>query len=151
MLWPVPVELNSWESPRDSRTDPIYSLNKKLKDIKIFWTNDGYNGPEDIVLKDNKIFVGYDNGTIMSSDGIFSNTGGRPLGMAFDLEDNLIVADAIQGLLSIDMSGQVTSLSIKSDTDNIPYNFVDDLDIASDGKIYFSDASSKYGYGSDRL
>ena len=30
-------------------------------------------------------------------------------------------------------------------------DFVDDLDIASDGKVYFSDASSKYGYGSDRL
>ena len=87
----------------------------------------------------------------MSSEGIFSNTEGRPLGMAFDLEDNLIVADAIQGLISIDVSGKVTSLSIKSDSDDIPFKFVDDLDIASDGKIYFSDASSKYGYGSDRL
>ena len=151
MLWPVPIEINSWESPRDSRTDPLYSLNEKLKDIKIFWVNDGYRGPEDIVLKNDKIYVGYDNGTIMSNDGIFSNTEGRPLGMAFDLEDNLIVADAIQGLLLIDISGEVTSLSKKSDTDNIPFKFVDDLDIASDGKIYFSDASSKHGYGSDRL
>jgi Gluconolactonase len=150
-VWPVPVEPNSWESPRDSRADSLYSLNQKLKDIKIFWTNDGYSGPEDIVLKNSKIYVGYDNGIIMSSDGIFSNTEGRPLGMAFDLEDNLIVADAIQGLLLIDMSGTVSTLSIKSDSDNIPFKFVDDLDIASDGKIYFSDASSKYGYGSDRL
>jgi sugar lactone lactonase YvrE len=151
LVWPVPVEPNSWESPRDSRADSLYSLNQKLKDIKIFWTNDGYSGPEDIVLKNGKIYVGYDNGIIMSSDGIFSNTEGRPLGMAFDLEDNLIVADAIQGLLLIDMSGTVSTLSIKSDSDNIPFKFVDDLDIASDGKIYFSDASSKYGYGSDRL
>ena len=151
LVWPVPVEPNSWESPRDSRADSLYSLNQKLKNIKIFWTNDGYSGPEDIVLKNGKIYVGYDNGIIMSSDGIFSNTKGRPLGMAFDLEGNLIVADAIQGLLLIDMSGTVNTLSIKSDSDNIPFKFVDDLDIASDGKIYFSDASSKYGYGSDRL
>ena len=151
LVWPVPVEPNSWESPRDSRADSLYSLNQKLKNIKIFWTNDGYSGPEDIVLKNDKIYVGYDNGIIMSSDGIFSNTEGRPLGMAFDLENNLIVADAIQGLLLIDMSGTVNTLSIKSDSDNIPFKFVDDLDIASDGKIYFSDASSKYGYGSDRL
>ena len=101
MFWPVPIEINSWESPRDSRSDPLYSLNQKLKDIKIFWTDDGYSGPEDIVLKNDKIYVGYDNGIIMSSDGIFSNTEGRPLGIAFDLENNLIVADAIQGLLSI--------------------------------------------------
>ena len=131
--------------------DPMFSLNQKLKDIKIFWINDGYVGPEDIVLKNDEIYVGYDSGVIMNVDGIFSDTKGRPLGMAFDSNDNLIVADAIQGLISIDDSGEVTSLSIKSDSDNIPFKFVDDLDIASDGKIYFSDASSKYGYGNDRL
>ena len=87
----------------------------------------------------------------MSNDGIFSNTKGRPLGMAFDSEENLIIADAVRGLISIDRNGEVKTLSTKSDSDNIPFKFVDDLDIANDGKIYFSDASSKYGYGSDRL
>ena len=95
--------------------------------------------------------MGYENGVIKNTDGIFSNTKGRPLGMAFDAEGNLIIADAIQGLISIDINGTINILSRKSDSDNIPLNFVDDLDIASDGKIYFSDASSKYGYGSDRL
>ena len=151
LAWPVPIEPTSWESPRDTRTDPEYSLNKKLKDIRIFWDNDGHTGPEDIVLKDNKIYVGYDSGVIMSNDGIFSNTKGRPLGMAFDSEENLIIADAVRGLISIDRNGEVKTLSTKSDSDNIPFKFVDDLDIANDGKIYFSDASSKYGYGNDRL
>ncbi len=151
LFWPVPIKPVSWESPKDTRTDPIFSSNKKLEDIKIFWANDGYSGPEDIVVKNNKIYVGYDNGIIMSDDGIFSDTKGRPLGMAFDLQGNLIVADAINGLLSINMDGVIKTLSIKSDTDKIHFKFVDDLDIASDGKIYFSDASSKYGYGSDRL
>ena len=151
LAWPVPIEPTSWESPRDTRTDAEYSLNKKLKDIRIFWDNDGHTGPEDIVLKNNKIYVGYDSGVIMSNDGIFSNTKGRPLGMAFDSEENLIIADAVRGLISIDRSGEVKTLSTKSDSDNIPFKFVDDLDIARDGKIYFSDASSKYGYGSDRL
>jgi len=151
LAWPVPIEPTSWESPRDTRTDPEYSLNKKLKDIRIFWDNDGHTGPEDIVLKNNKIYVGYDSGVIMSNDGIFSNTKGRPLGMAFDSEENLIIADAVRGLISIDRNGEVKTLSTKSDSDNIPFKFVDDLDIANDGKIYFSDASGKYGYGSDRL
>ena len=151
LAWPVPIEPTSWESPRDTRTDAEYSLNKKLKDIRIFWDNDGHTGPEDIVLKNNKIYVGYDSGVIMSNDGIFSNTKGRPLGMAFDSEENLIIADAVRGLISIDRNGEVKTLSTKSDSDNIPFKFVDDLDIANDGKIYFSDASSKYGYGSDRL
>ena len=151
LAWPVPIEPTSWESPKDSIENPLYSINQKLKDIKVFWNNDGYRGPEDIVMNNGKIYVGYDNGIIMSNDGIFSNTGGRPLGMAFDAKNNLIVADAVQGLISIDVNGKINTLSIKSDSDNIHFNFVDDLDIASDGKIYFSDASSKYGYGSDRL
>ncbi len=151
LTWPISVDPVSWESPPDTRKDPIFSINQKLSGIKIFWEDDGYLGPEDIVLNDGKIYVGYENGVIKNTDGIFSNTKGRPLGMAFDTKGNLIVADAIQGLISIDMNGKINTLSRKSDSDNIPLNFVDDLDIASDGKIYFSDASSKYGYGSDRL
>ena len=50
--------------------DPIFSLNQKLQDIKIFWIDDGYVGPEDIVLKNDEIYVGYDNGVIMNIDGI---------------------------------------------------------------------------------
>ena len=151
LAWPISVDPVSWESPPDTRKDPIFSINQKLSGIKIFWEDDGYFGPEDIVLNDGKIYVGYENGVIKNTDGIFSNTKGRPLGMAFDTEGNLIIADAIQGLISIDMNGKINTLSRKSDSDNTPLNFVDDLDIASDGKIYFSDASSKYGYGSDRL
>ena len=151
LAWPISVDPVSWESPPDTRKDPIFSINQKLSGIKIFWEDDGYLGPEDIVLNDGKIYVGYENGVIKNTDGIFSNTKGRPLGMAFDADGNLIIADAIQGLISIDINGKINILSRKSDSDNIPLNFVDDLDIASDGKIYFSDASSKYGYGSDRL
>ena len=56
LFWPVPIEPTAWESPKDSRIDPIFSLNQKLKDIKIFWINDEYVGPEDIVLKNNEIY-----------------------------------------------------------------------------------------------
>ena len=79
----------------------------KIKWYKIFWEDDGYLGPEDIVLNDGKIYVGYENGVIKNTDGIFSNTKGRPLGMAFDAKGNLIIADAIQGLISIDINGTI--------------------------------------------
>ncbi len=36
---------------------------------------------------------------------VFANTGGRPLGLIFDREGNLIVADAIKGLLSVNKGG----------------------------------------------
>ena len=70
-------------------------------------------------------------------------TGGRPLGIDFDNEGNLIVADAYKGLLSISRDGEVKVLA--SSADGIPILYADDVDVATDGKIYFSDASTKFG------
>ncbi len=45
-----------------------------------------------------------------SCSGYFADTGGRPLGLAFDRAGNLIVADALRGLLSIAPDGKQTVL-----------------------------------------
>lgn len=81
----------------------------------------------------------YPDGTVET----FTDTGGRPLGMDFDAHGNLIVCDSYKGLLSISPDGKITTLA--TETDGIPFKFTDDLGIAPDGMIYFSDASSKYG------
>jgi sugar lactone lactonase YvrE len=67
---------------------------------------------------------------------------GRPLGLRFDAAGDLIVADAFRGLMKIDAAGRMRVLT--SSAGGVPFRFTDDLDIASDGRIYFSDASSKY-------
>ena len=72
----------------------------------------------------------------------FANTGGRPLGMEFDAQDNLIVCDAHKGLLSIDPKGTVTTLA--TEEGGVKFGFTDDLAIAKDGTIYFTDASHKF-------
>src|SRR6185295_12743000 len=58
---------------------------------------------------------------------------------------NLIVADAFKGLLSISPDGQISVLT--TEAGGMRFAFTDDVDIASDGKIYFSDASNKFGFG----
>lgn len=68
-----------------------------------------------------------------------AKTSGRPLGVQFDKVGNLIIADAYKGLLSMDKSGKITTLV--SEYKGVPFQFTDDLDIAQDGKIYFTDAS----------
>lgn len=57
----------------------------------------------------------------------------------------LYVADAEKGLLAINPKGQISMLA--SGADGTPFGFTDDVDVAPDGKVYFSDASSKYGNG----
>jgi sugar lactone lactonase YvrE len=73
---------------------------------------------------------------------LFSNTHGRPLGLAFNPSGNLIVADAIRGLLSVARDGAVTVLT--TEADGVPFGCTNDLDVAADGTIYFTDASSKF-------
>jgi hypothetical protein len=78
-----------------------------------------------------------------------ADTKGRPLGLQHDRSGNLIVADARRGLLAITPAGQVTVLADRFE--NQPLKFVDDLDIAADGTIYFTDASQRYGIDEDDL
>ena len=73
----------------------------------------------------------------------WAETGGRPLGIDFDASGNLIVADAYKGLLSVAPPGKVTVLA--TEADGVPILFADDVDVAADGKIYFSDATTKFG------
>ena len=110
------------------------------------------NGPEAIAFDGNGLMdTANEDGRIivLNRDGSnpqdYAQTGGRPLGLKFDLQGNLIVADAFQGLLSIDTTGQITVLS--TSFAGVPFMLTDDLDIGSDGTIYFSDASSLNSLG----
>jgi sugar lactone lactonase YvrE len=73
---------------------------------------------------------------------VFADTGGRPLGMIFDRSGNLIVADAIKGLLSVNQGGEIKVLAVEAD--GARFGCLNDLDVGADGTIYFSEASSKY-------
>lgn len=162
LLWPVPIDPVKWDSPEPPLMEGVYTQNEYLRDI----SQEGQKkGPEDIAMSnEGDIYAGYHDGIILKhsrkhlryddsyDDGIiFYNTGGRPLGMTFDSNEHLVVADAVKGLMAINKEGTAIILSNKSDSDGIPLRFTDDLDIASDGKIYFSDASSIYTIGEDRL
>lgn len=72
----------------------------------------------------------------------FAETNGRPLGLQFDKDGNLIVCDAYKGLLSIDPDGEIKTLATAAD--GVPFKFTDALAIASDGTIYFTDASLRF-------
>jgi sugar lactone lactonase YvrE len=109
--------------------------------------------PEDLAINaEGVIFAGsWKTGAIyrieLGPDGsqkieVFAKTGGGNLGVQFDKAGNLIVCNSPRGLLSIDPKGQVTVLV--DHVGDLKINLPDDLDIDSSGKIYFTNASSKY-------
>jgi len=105
-------------------------------------------GPEDIAIGlDDWMYTGYRDGRIVRFRATgeheeFANTEGYPLGMRIDRNNNLIVADADKGLLSISQSGAIEVLAISVDGEKM--KFVDGLDIAADGTIWFTDASMRF-------
>lgn len=78
---------------------------------------------------------------------VFAKTGGRPLGIVFGPKGHLFVADAIKGLLSVDQKGKVTTLVDHYKGKKM--RFVDDLDLDSKGRIYFTDVSTNYTFNFD--
>lgn len=150
LFWPISIEPKAWTPPAaPSMEDGPYQVNTLLVGAKQISVAEFGNGPEDVALDTSSyIYAGLFNGKILrfQPDGtapeVFANTEGRPLGLHFDTLGNLIVADAIKGLLSVDNQGNIKLLT--KEAEGVPYNFADDLDIAQDGTIYFSDASYKF-------
>ncbi len=149
LIWPVEVEPVAWQAPINPGYAGVFTKNDRLKGLEMMAIGD-VHGPEDIALDSlGRIYAATHEGIIvrLQADGTnpekWANTKGRPLGIDFDNTGNLIVADAYRGLLSIDQNGQVKELA--TEAGGVAIGYADDVDVADDGKIYFSDASSKFG------
>ncbi|CAF2151293.1 unnamed protein product [Brassica rapa] len=73
------------------------------------------------------------------------NTGGRPLGLAFGLHGEVIVADAYKGLLNISDDGRKTEL-LTDEAEGVRFKLTDAVAVGDNGVLYFTDASYKYDY-----
>ncbi|MCA9541232.1 MAG: SMP-30/gluconolactonase/LRE family protein, partial [Myxococcales bacterium] len=147
--WPVPIDPVAWDAPPNPGLTGAFAVNTALASAERLSVLP-WHAPEDtIVDSQGRIYASMLEGRILrfpatgGAPEVFAETGGRPLGLAFDAQGNLIVADALRGLLSIDAAGKVTLLTDMAE--DVPIRYADDLDIAADGRIFFSDASTKYG------
>jgi sugar lactone lactonase YvrE len=70
-----------------------------------------------------------------------ADTGGRPLGLAFDAAGRLIVADALRGLLIVQPDGVVSVLL--DEYEGAPIRYADAIVVAPDGGLLFTDASQR--------
>ncbi|XXQ33677.1 SMP-30/Gluconolactonase/LRE-like region domain-containing protein [Plasmodiophora brassicae] len=70
--------------------------------------------------------------------------GGRPLGLAFDKDGHLLVCEPTQGLIRVDKHSKQVTVVAKRTTDLLKSRIVyaNDVDVAPNGDIYFSDATN---------
>ena len=148
LLWPVPIQPVAWTAPQAPGYTGAHTVNTKLSALQMIDLK-GEEGPEHIVIgPDGKLYTTVSSGNIlrMNPDGsaqeVFANTGGRVLGFDFDAQGHLIAADAVKGLLSISPAREVRALTDKVNGD--PIRYADAVVVAKNGKLYFSDASTRF-------
>jgi sugar lactone lactonase YvrE len=150
-LWPVPIEPQPWAPTKNPGYNGVFAANDALANAGYIDLPQGEYGPEDIAVgPDGRLYTAVHSGKILAldlADGSWSEyaaTGGRPLGIEFDVQGTLWVADAYLGLLSVAPDGEVSVVATET-SDGSPILYADDVDIAADGRVYFSDASTRFG------
>ncbi|WP_428547559.1 SMP-30/gluconolactonase/LRE family protein [Profundibacter sp.] len=134
-----------------------YELNSKLSQARSIGLGE-VEGPEDVILdRNDNLYCGTRHGEVVrffapnyTEWEVFAHVGGFPLGLAFDKDENLISCVGAMGLYSISPDRKVTRLtaetrrSLTSIVDDAVLRDPNDLDIAPDGKIYFTDSTKRY-------
>lgn len=149
LVWPVPISPKAWVAPELASYSGDFSVNDKLSNFTRL-PFDGLHGPEAVIQnpQNGEMVATSHEGWIVrwpvgsSSPKRWVNVGGRPLGIAFDKLGNLWVANAYLGLMKVTPQEDISvELNV---AENIDIRYADDLAIAPNGNIYFSDASTKF-------
>ena len=139
-------------------SDSPYAVNDKLRDVELIGLGE-IDGAEDPILDiDDNLYFGNRQGDIIRYFGpdhkrseIYVHIGGTPLGMAFDKQGNLVCCVAGMGLYQVLKDtreivklADETNRTFLSIIDDSRMRLADDLDIAPDGRIFFSEATIRF-------
>jgi ribose transport system permease protein len=134
-----------------------FALNNKISKTEYIGLGE-LEGPEDVILdRDDHLYCGTRHGEIVrffapdyKRSEVFAQPGGFPLGLAFDAQGTLLSCVGAMGLYAISKTGEVKQLSAETNrsyssiVDDARLRDPNDLDVGPDGKIYFTDSTTRY-------
>ncbi len=159
LLWPVPVQPVAWAAPATPGYVGPHAANTRLAGLESISLG-SHVGPEHIVARNGWLYTAVASGAIMrlrpdgSEREVLVQTGGRPLGFDFDANGAMVIADPMAGrhggLFRATGSGTGVKLELLTDSvndkgANSPIRYADGVVVAKSGKIYFTDASQRFG------
>ncbi len=144
-------------APTEAGSASPWAVNDRLRDVGVI----GHRiieGAEDMILdREDNLYCGNRLGDILRFFGpdhtrweVFAHVGGQPLGFAFDRDENLNVCIGGMGLYQVTPDRRINKLSDETNrsmlsiVDDSRMRLADDLDIAPDGRIYFSEATIRF-------
>jgi ribose transport system permease protein len=153
---PIYLKMGEAQSAEPGSGTP-YALNNAISRTDYIGLGE-LEGPEDVILdRDDHLYCGTRHGEIVrffapdyTRSEVFAHVGGFPLGLAFDRQGNLLSCVGAMGLYSISPDREVTRLSAEtrrswtSVQDDARLRDPNDLDIAPDGRIYFTDSTKRF-------
>lgn len=136
-LWPVPVDPVAWNAPVDAGFTGPFAKNERLRALELLPIG-GDHGPETIAVDaQGRVYTGTKEGRILRDGRAWLSTGGRPLGLKFDRDGTLFVADSLRGLLRVTPDGRVTTLVSE-------IGYPNSVDVSPAGDVYITDSSAKF-------
>ena len=150
VAWPVDILPVAWNPPpAPSLEEGFYAKDDALRGVQRL-ADGGVVGPEAVAFDgEGRLYSGLSDGRVVqiSADGsqcrVLANTGGRPAGLKVQASGSVVVADAKKGLLLVKPDGSIETWETAVDGANL--GLTDDLDLDSRGRVFFSDASWKFG------
>ncbi|KIC41318.1 strictosidine synthase [Ruegeria sp. ANG-R] len=147
LFWPVPVDPVAYTPPEPQGFTGDFAGNSALDQLELTPLPQDQIGPEDIaVLPDGAAYTTSLSGTLYRIDGEepveIDQLGGRPLGLRAGPDDALYIADSFRGLMR--WTGPGTLETLVSDIDGVPVIYANNLDVARDGTVYFSNSSDRF-------
>lgn len=134
-----------------------FAPNDRLGEVELIGLGT-VEGPEDVVLdRSDNLYTGTRHGTIVRflapdyrRSEVFARIGGHPLGLSFAPNGDLVTCVGGMGVYKVSPQGVVskvtdeTNRSWLSVIDDSRLRLPDDLDMAPDGRIFFSEATIRY-------
>ncbi|TDK41202.1 ABC transporter permease [Antarcticimicrobium luteum] len=134
-----------------------FALNDKLRHVDTIGLGE-IESPEDVALDaDDNLYCGNRHGDIVrffapdyTRQEVYAHIGGQPLGIVMTKQGTLFVCVGGMGLYKVNPDRSVekvtdeTNRSLLSIIDDSRLRLADDLDIAPDGRIFFSEATVRY-------
>lgn len=146
-LWPIPLRPEVYEPLPGPGFTGDFESNTALDALQLVELPEGAVGPEDLaVMPDGRVYTTDLFGKLYRIDGeipaFIEDLGGRPLGLKVGPDGALYIADSYRGILR--WNGPGTLETLVSEVEGAPLIYANQLDIARDGTIYFSNSSDRF-------
>lgn len=146
-LWPVPMDPVAYELDTPPELVGPYAENDVLSQADLVTLPDGAVGPEDLaVMPDGVVYSAALGGMLYRIDGDTPQPvvqiDGRPLGLDAGPDGQLYIADSFNGIFR--WSQEDGLQPVATQIEGAPIVYANQLDVARDGTIYFSNSSDRF-------